>query len=208
MERADGTDSVEPRNFPRMSVNCQFRSIGAGLHSLFPPLMSKPIRLPDAMPDVEKPTLLVVCDSHHCRLLVVGGHSIVEQETIDSREPEYSDRQGSKPGPGSVVGIGETNQVEASRMKTFANTVMKRLSEVIRSQKIQSMHLSAPSKALASFKDHMTTDVKQVTVQTLDGHYVKESALQVLVRFRPDLKDAVAALRDEEGFSPRKHLPK
>jgi protein required for attachment to host cells len=176
--------------------------------------MSKPIRLPDAMPDVEKPTLLVVCDGHHCRLLVVGGHSIVEQETIDSREPEFSDRQGSKPGPssmgkgGAMMGVGDTNQLEATRMRTFANTVMKRLDEVIRSQKIQSLHLSAPAKALAAFREHMTTTVKGVTVQTLDGQYLKEPALQVLVRFRPDLKDAVAALRDEEGFSPRKHLPK
>lgn len=176
--------------------------------------MPKPIRLPDAMPDIEKPTLLVACDSHQCRLLVVGGHSIVEQEIITSSEPEYSDRQGSKPGPssmgkgGTMMGIGETNQLEATRMKTFANTVMKRLGDIIRAEKIQSVHFSAPAKALASLKAHMTTEVKQVTVQTLDGHYVKESALQVLVRFRPDLKDAVAALRDEEGFSSRKHLPK
>ena len=49
--------------------------------------MSKTIRLPDAMPDVDKPTLLVVCDSHQCRLLDVGGHAIAEKELLESKKP-------------------------------------------------------------------------------------------------------------------------
>ena len=40
------------------------------------------------------------------------------------------------------------------------------------------------------------------------GIYVKEHALELIARFRPDLKKAVADLRAQENYSPKNHLPK
>ena len=177
--------------------------------------MTSSIRLPDAMPDVSRPTLLVVCDTHHCRLLDVGGHVIVEKAELASREHEFTDRQDRKPGPsahggqgGSMMGVGETDQLEEHRLKEFANTLVKHLEELVRSQKIDALHLSAPGKFLAAVKKDLTAELKKVTVQTLDGNYVKEPPLALLVRFRPDLKEAVEKLRSEENYSPKNQPPK
>lgn len=177
--------------------------------------MTSSIRLPDAMPDVSRATLLVVCDGHHCRLLDVGGHTIVEKEIFKSREHEFTDRQDRKPGPsahggqgGSMMGVGETDQLEEHRLKEFANVLVKHLDQIVRGQKVEALHLSAPGKFLSIVRNHLTQELRKVTVQSLDGNYVKEPALDLLVRFRPDLKEAVAKLREDENYSPKKHLPK
>jgi protein required for attachment to host cells len=177
--------------------------------------MPNTIRLPDAMPDVTKPTLLVVCDSHHCRLLDVGGHAIVEKETVTSVEAEFSDKQGQTRSPasmatggGMVSGMGDMNPVDEHRLKTFANDVIKHLEQSVRAQKIESVHISAPAKFLSVLRSHMTPTLSKVLTQSIDGNFVKESPLQILVRFRPDLKEAVKALRDQENYSPAKQPPK
>lgn len=176
--------------------------------------MSHTVRLPDAMPDVEKPTLLVVCDSHHCRLLGVGGHAIIESGVVESAEPEFSDKQGQTRSPaamssgGMVSGTGDMNPVEKHRMKAFANDLMKHIEKSIREQGIQAIHISAPAKFLSEIRAHMTPAIKKILMQEIDGNYVKEPALGILVRFRPDLTEAVKALRDQENYSPKKQPPK
>lgn len=174
-------------------------------------LLMSSIRLPDAMPEISKPTLLVVCDTHHSRLINLGGHSVTEKEVVASKEHEYTERQSSKPsgkGGGAMVGIGETDQVESNRLKTFANTLVKHLESSVREQKIEELHISAPGKFLSVLKDHLTPALTKVLKQTLDGIYVKEHALELIARFRPDLKKAVADLRAQENYSPKNHLPK
>ena len=171
--------------------------------------MTSTIRLPDAMPDVSRPTLLVVCDSHHCRFLNVGGHAIVEKETLSSSEPVFTDRQDSFGGRGgTAVGVGEKDQVESHRLKEFSNTVVKHLEGVVRSEKVEALHIAAPGKFLSSLKDHLSTALTKILVQTIDGNFAKEQPLALLVRFRPDLKAAVEKLRDQENYSPSNLPPK
>lgn len=176
--------------------------------------MSQTVRLPDAMPDVDKPTLLVVCDSHRCRLLNVGGHSIQEKEIVDSKGVEYSDREGRIQSPaafgkgGMVSGTDDLNQVEKNRMREFANDLVKHVELSIREQGIQAVHISAPAKFLSVMRAHMTPAIHKILMQEIDGNFVKEPAIEILVRFRPDLKEAVKALRDQENYSPKKHPPK
>jgi len=176
--------------------------------------MSHTVRLPDAMPDVEKPTLLVVCDSHHCRLLDVGGHAIAEKEMIESKEPKHSDREGRNQSPaafgkgGMVSGTDSVNQVEKNRMREFANELMKNIEQSVREQGIQAVHISAPAKFLSVIRTHMTPAIHKILMQEIDGNFVKEPSIEILVRFRPDLKEAVKALRDQENYSAKKHPPK
>ncbi len=183
-------------------------------HSLSHFIMSHTIRLPDAMPDVEKPTLLVICDSHHCRLLDVGGHAIVEKETIDSKEAEFTDKQGRTQSPaamgkgGMISGTGDMNQFEKNRMNTFANDLIKHIEQCVREQGIQAVHISAPAKFLSVIRSHMTPAIQKILLYEIDGNFVKEPGIEILVRFRPDLKEAVKALRDQENYSPRRQLPK
>ncbi len=199
----------------RKLVNCHFWPQHAGLCGIpsLPP-MSQTIRLPDAMPDVDKPTLVVVCDSHRCRLLNVGGHSIQEKEIVDSKEPDYSDREGRNQSPsafgkgGMVSGTDDTNQVEKHRLREFANELIKHVEVSIREQGIQAVHISAPAKFLSVIRSHMTPAIQKILMQEIDGNFVKEPAIEILVRFRPDLKEAVKALRDQENYSPRNQPPK
>ena len=176
--------------------------------------MSHTVRLPDAMPDVDKPTLLVVCDSHHCRLLDVGGHTIAEKEVIESAEPEFSDKQGQTRSPagmtggGMVSGTGDMNPIEKHRMKAFANDLMKHIEKSVREQGIQAVHISAPAKFLSEIRAHMTPAIQKILMQEIDGNFVKEAGIEILVRFRPDLKEAVKALRDQENYSAKNHPPK
>ncbi len=176
--------------------------------------MPHSIRLPDAMPDVDKPTLLVVCDSHQCRVLDVGGHAIAEKEMIESKEAEFTDKQGQMRSPagmgmgGMISGTGDMNQFEKNRMKTFANDLMKHIEKAVREQGIQAVHISAPAKFLSVIRSHMTPMIQKILMQEIDGNFVKEPGIEILVRFRPDLKEAVKALRDQENYSPRKQPPK
>lgn len=107
-----------------------------------------------------------------------------------------------------MMGVGETDQLEEHRLKEFANVLVKHLDQIVRGQKVEALHLSAPGKFLSIVRNHLTQELRKVTVQSLDGNYVKEPALDLLVRFRPDLKEAVAKLREDENYSPKKHLPK
>ena len=166
--------------------------------------MEKSIKLPDAMPDVVRPTLMVICDSHHCTLFNIGGHLVVEKEIIQSHEHVSTDRTSVMSG----VGLGDSNPQEEHRLREFSNTLMARLEVLIREQKIEEMYLSAPSKCLSALKQHMPTAVEKVLVLALDGNFAKEAPMSVLARFRPDLHDAVKQLREEENYSPKKHLPK
>ncbi len=176
--------------------------------------MSHTIRLPDAMPDVDKPTLLVVCDSHQCRLLDVGGHAIAEKEMLESKKAEYSDGPGRTQSPaaggkgGMFSGPDDVNQFEKNRMNSFANDLMKHIEQAVREQGIQAVYISAPAKFLSVIRSHMTPVIQKILMLEIDGNFVKEPSIEILGRFRPDLKEAVKSLRDQENYSPKKQPPK
>lgn len=171
--------------------------------------MKNATQLPDAMPDVDTPALLVVCDTHHCRFMNVGGHMIVEKAQVESKENTFSDRETSVRGPSGVTsGLGDKNNAEESRLKSFANMVVKAMDQSVREQKIEQVHISAPGKFLSVLKDHLPKAMQTLVQNTLDGNYVKEHQLDLLVRFRPDLKQAVADLRAQENYSPKNVPPK
>jgi protein required for attachment to host cells len=169
--------------------------------------MSNSITLPDVMPEITEPTLLVVCDSHHCKLFNVGGHTILMKEEVTSDEPHFTDRQSTKQSGGSSIGIGETEQIEENRLRTFANMLIARLEAIIKEQKISALYLSAPSKFLSLLKKDMPKSLSPLLTSIIDGNFVKESPRDILVRFRPDLEASVQALRSEENYSSKKHLP-
>lgn len=176
--------------------------------------MPSPIRLPDAMPTVDIPTLLVVCDAHRCRFLTVGGHQIAEEDALESKQDQFTDKEGQTRSPasfgkgGMTSGMKDLNPVEENRLKIFANALVKRLEQLIREQKTGELHLSAPGKFLSVVRDHLTPEIKKVTKQTVDGNFTKESPIDLLARFRPDLKDAVKNLRNQESYSPKNRPPK
>ncbi len=172
--------------------------------------MPHTIKLPDAMPAIDRPTLLVVCDSHHALLYDVGGHTMLMKEEIASTEHTSSDRQSSKPTGkgGHVVGVGENSQVEEHRLHEFANTLLARIASIVASQKIDVVHLSAPSKFLSQLKKSLPKALATHLQSQIDGNFVKEAPLQTLARFRPDLHRAMQDLRDQENYSTSKHLPK
>ncbi len=176
--------------------------------------MPHTVRLPDAMPDVEKPTLLVVCDTHNCRLLNVGGHAIVEKELLESKEAEYSDKPSRTQSPaafgkgGMFSGTDDMNQFEKNRLNTFAHAVIKHIETSIREQGILAVYLSAPAKFLSVLRSHMTPAIQKMLMLEIDGNFVKEPSIEILVRFRPDLAEAVTSLRNQENYSPGKQLPK
>lgn len=181
----------------------------------FPPLsMSTPIKLPDAMPDVAHPTLLVVCDTHHCRFITIGGHSMAEETPLKSEEHHHEGVDGRTQSPsafgkgGMISGMSDPNQSDEHRMKTFANALVKYLDQFIRQQKIQVVHFSAPGKFLSVLRDHLNPAIKNVTKQTIDGNFAKESPFDLLARFMPHLAEAVKALHDQENYSPKNRPPK
>lgn len=162
------------------------------------------------MPEIVTPTLFVVCDSHHCRFFDAGGHTLMEKEDIHSREPNYTDRQGSKPSGkgGMMIGVGESDQVEDHRLHEFANVIAGRIGAIVTEQKIGAVYLSAPGKFLSQLKKHLPKAVEKIVESAVDGNFVKESPLALLIRFRPDLKESVQELHDMENYSAKKHLPR
>ncbi len=170
--------------------------------------MSNSLKLPDVMPDITPATLLVVCDSHHCRFIDVGGHTIVEQQVLDSDELKHADRQSTKIGPGGGVGIGDDHHAEDQRLSNFAKAIMVRIVEATAAQKIEALYIAAPSRLLSQMKKHSCPESKKMLKSAIDGTFVKESAIDVLLRFRPDLKASVQKIRDQENYSSKKHLPK
>ena len=175
--------------------------------------MPHQVRLPDAMPEIKTPTLLAVCDSHHCKLIDVGGHTLVEKEIIESKEETFTDAQGRMRAPaamgkgGMVSGVGDLNPAEKNRMRTFANTIAQRLAQIIREQGIKEVYISAPTKFLSVLREHIPSSTREV-IAAKEGNFIKEPLLEILLRFRPDLEQTREALRDQENYSSKKHLPK
>lgn len=171
--------------------------------------------LPEAMPEVQKRTLLVVCDTHHCKLIDVGNHTLLVGESVASNEPEYSDnKEGRYQSPaaagrgGIIGGTTDPNQVEKHRLKEFANMVAAQVSKHVQEHKIEEVHMSAPGKFLAELKTHLPKPVQALIVSMLDGNFVKEAPRDILQRFKPELAEALQKLRDEENYSPKNQLPK
>ncbi|OGJ60590.1 hypothetical protein A3C52_03125 [Candidatus Peribacteria bacterium RIFCSPHIGHO2_02_FULL_51_15] len=165
------------------------------------------------MPDIENPTLLVVCDSHKCRFMNAGGRLIMEKETVESKEEKFSDSQGRLQAPaamgkgGMVSGVGDLNPAEKNRLRNFANMVSKRLTKIISEQGIKEVYISAPPKFLSILREHIPSATRKI-IAAVEGIFIKEPALKLLIRFKPELKDAANSLRDQENYSARKHLPK
>lgn len=173
------------------------------------PLMPTSVTLPDAMPDVAEPTLLVVCDSHHCRFINAGGRSLVEKESVESKERHDTDRESQMSGPtGMTSGSSDRNQFEDNRLKTFANDVVSHIASAVNTQKVTSIYLSAPGRVLSEIKHHLSKPQSALLSVVLDGTFVKESALDLLIRFRPDILESAENLRDQENYSPAKRPPK
>gem|GEM_PF-1995957 len=175
--------------------------------------MLRPVHLPDAMPEITKPTLLVVCDSHQCKFVDVGGHTLVEKETVESKEEKFTDSQGQMRSPaamgkgGMISGVGDLNPVEKNRMRNFANVISRRMAQIIREQGIQEVYISAPPKFLSILREHIPLSIRKITAAS-EGNFVKEPLLALLLRFRPELKEAVRSLKEQENYSAKRHLPK
>jgi protein required for attachment to host cells len=161
------------------------------------------------MPEIKRPTLLVVCDSHKCRLIDVGGRTLLEKEILESKEEKFTDRRDTVRGPSGIMsGVGDLNQADLHRLKDFANAVSKHIDQSLRTQKIGEMYLAAPGKFLSILTDHLSVAAKKVLCKKIEGNFIKEPSTEILLRFIPELKTAVESLRDQENYSTRKHLPK
>lgn len=139
---------------------------------------------------------------------------MVEQESIRSKEAECTDGKGMLQSPaavgkgGMISGADEMNQFEKSRMSQFANEAVQHIDHIIRDQKIEAVHLSAPAKFLSILRDHLSADIKKFLQNDMEGNFVKEPPLKFLLRFRPDLEAAAKDLRSQESYSPGNRPPK
>lgn len=173
------------------------------MHSLFSPnnalyflprtLMTHQTKLPDAMPEIASPTLLIVADAHHCRFIAVGGHAIAEEEELQAKELlPHEDKD---------------SQADENRLRDFAVMIVTRAELLISQQNIEAVYLSGPSRLLSDIKKHLSLTVSKVLQSTIDGTFIKESPLDILARFRPDLEASVQKLHEQENYSAKKHLP-
>jgi protein required for attachment to host cells len=178
------------------------------------PMTPSTQHLPDAMPEITKRTLLVVCDNHHCKLIDVANHTLLVADGLASKEPSYSDKEGSYQSPGAagkggvMGGLADPNPVEKHRLKEFANTLSAQIDSHIRDHKIEQVYISAPGKFLSELDGHLSNPTKKLVVKSLDGNYVKEAPRDVLQRFMPELASELQKLRDQENYSPKNQLPK
>lgn len=171
--------------------------------------MPTTVTLPDAMPDIAEPTLLVVCDSHHCRFINAGGRSLAEKESVMSKERHDTDRESQMSGPsGMTSGSSDRNQFEDNRLKTFANDVVSHIASAVNTQKIGSIYLSAPGRVLSEIKNHLSKPHSALLSVVVDGTFVKEPAIDLLIRFRPDLLESAEHLRDQQNYSSANQPPK
>ena len=176
--------------------------------------MKNSAHLPDAMPDIEKPTLIVICDSHHCRFIELGKHTLMGDGEIVSKEETFTDHEGRFQSPaavgkgGMISGGGDLNQAEDNRLHEFSNQAAKRIHDIVMQKGIAQLYLSAPNKFLPLLKKHLHTDVSKILKAALDGNYVKETPKQLLTRFMPELEREVQKLKDMEGYGGGKNLPK
>ena len=170
--------------------------------------MTHSAKLPDAMPEIDTPTLLVVSDAHHCRFIAVGGHTLVEEEELHAPELKHTDRQTVNMGPGGASGVGDEHHAEDHRLREFAIAIAGRASALVERQKVGAVFMAASSRLLSELKKHLPQAVTKALKSTIDGNFVKESATEILARFRPDLEQSVKKLRDLENYSSKKHLPK
>ena len=107
-----------------------------------------------------------------------------------------------------MSGVGEEHHAEENRLRDFAIMIVDRMTALVGQQGIESVYLSAPSRLLSEIKKHMPATLTKVLKSTIDGIFIKESNIEVLKRFRPDLDSSVVKLRDMENYSSKKHLPK
>ncbi len=170
--------------------------------------------LPEAMPSIEKRTLLVVCDTHQALFYDVGGHTITLQGTVESPKEHYSDHETRIQSPsaggrgGMVSSTAEPEQTENNRLNHFANMIFEHARKTVESQGIQEVYLSAPNKMLGVLRQHMPKAMQALVKDMMEGNVVHESSVTVLARFRPDLQASLQALRDMENYSPKNQPPK
>ncbi len=178
------------------------------------PPRKRKTKLPDAMPDVDVPTLLVVCDSHQCKLIDVGRHTLLVSEEIHSKENTFTDHEGRYQSPaaggrgGIMGGTGDLNPLEKNRLREFANVVAEHVKHVVDQQGIEEWYLSAPDKFMPVLKKDLSAPLTKKLKGAIIGNFYKESPPDLLVRFKPEMKEAMKRLKDEENYSPSKHLPK
>lgn len=170
--------------------------------------MSAITRIPDAMPDITPPTALVVCDGHHCRILLAGGRTIAEHDSITSVERESTERESQLRGPTGVTsGSVDFNQIEEHRLRTFANSIISTLQALHTSHGAQHLRLSAPGKLLSHVRSHLPKALQGI-VESTEAMLTKESPIALLTRFRPDLAASAQSLRDQETLGPAKQPKK
>lgn len=166
------------------------------------------------MPSVQRRTLLVVCDGHHCVFIDVGGHTMLIGESVESKEATFTDHEGRTQSPaafgkgGLVSSMSDLNLVERNRLREFANTLIKNITHAIEQRGIEEWHLSGPDKFLSVLTEHLPASLRKNLKSVVKGIFVKEPAHDLLVRFRPDLERSAEQLRDQENYSPAKRPPK
>ncbi len=170
--------------------------------------MSKPARLPDAMPNLSPTALLVVCGTHECRLINAGGRTLVEGDAVASAQITHTDRETQTRGPSGIMsGMGDDTNADENRLKHFAKNITTRIIAGLE-QGAEELYIAAPGKVLSILKDQLPKAHASKLKVVLEGTFLKESAIDILLRFRPDLAESASELREQEGFSSKKHLPK
>lgn len=130
--------------------------------------------IPESLQHYAEPSLIVVADHYHARLLLAFEDSVEEVDMIELPRTELSDNEGKE--------IGQERS-DDSRLHRFVKMVAERVNTLIRDEEAaMNLHLIAPADVLNPLKKELAPEASNIIGKELALDVAKEDELSILKR--------------------------
>lgn len=130
--------------------------------------------IPESLQHYAEPSLIVVADHYHARLLLAFEDSVEEVDIIELPRTELSDNEGKE--------IGQERS-DDSRLNRFVKMVAESVNTLIRDEEAaMNLHLIAPADVLNPLKKELAPEASNIIGKELALDVAKEDELSILKR--------------------------
>jgi hypothetical protein len=142
------------------------------------------MHIPESLQHFAEPSLIVVSDHYHAKLLLAFEDSIEEVDQIDMPATKDTDHEGSfvNTDSGGVSGP-ENEHDEPNRLKHFVRAVAARINSLIRDEEAaMNIHLIAPADVAHAIKNELAPEAANILGKEIHADVMKEDELHLLER--------------------------
>ncbi len=141
------------------------------------------MHIPESLQHFPEPTLIVLADHVHARLMIAFEDSFEEVESFEMPNELKSDNEGSFFNPGTSGVSAPEPRLDEERLRKYVRVLGEHVNRLIRDEHAATtLHLLIPADMSAMLKKELAPEATNVIGKEVHANVMKEDEAQILER--------------------------